>query len=98
VPSKDWISRQAHDGTVEVWVDGWHVTFPPGEKPTAHQHPPPEGTVPGDEGPAPQAFGGGHAVKHDGWIVVLTASKHTIVPVEPDETDDGVVYRQYYRG
>jgi hypothetical protein len=86
--------RVVRDGTIEVWIDGWHLSFPAdGGKPSAAR-----GTAPADatETIAGVTIDRGSSkpgVRVGDWIVWLDDSEPTPVRVKPRADS----HRRYYK-
>jgi hypothetical protein len=87
--------KRKDDGSVEVWLDGWHVRFPAdGSKPSASKSAAPDPLPTSEEtGVTVRSFGDAIYISHGAWIVGLRESDFTVTPSEPEE-DDGD--RRYY--
>lgn len=90
------ISQRHPDGAIDVWLDGWHIRFPPADaRPTVERAM--SGSSGSDSaGLTAVPFASGRAVRHGSWIVAVTASDFTVIPTEPEQNDDDHRYH-YYR-
>jgi hypothetical protein len=89
------VSRRKGDGSVEVWLNGWHVRFPAdGGEPSASEGAAPDPPPPGEEAEVTvSSFDSATFISHGVWVVELWESGFTVTPVEPEEDDeDGVYY------
>jgi hypothetical protein len=89
------ILKRKDDGSVEVWVDGWHVRFPADDsKPSVSKSAAPD-PPPSDEGTGVtvHSMGAVAYVSHGSWIVELRKSDFTVTSAEPKEDDED---RRYY--
>jgi len=88
-------SRLAGDGSVEIWLNGWHVRFPAdGGEPSVSEGAPPDPLPTSEEAEVTvSSFDSATFVSRGSWIVGLRDSDFTVTPVEPEEDDeDGVYY------
>jgi len=89
------VSQRKGDGSVEVWLNGWHVRFPAnGGEPSVAKGTAPDPPPPGEEAEVSvSSFDSATFVGHGDWIVELGERDFTVTPVEPEDGDDN---RRYY--
>jgi len=88
-------SQRGADGTVEVWLRGWHIVFPPSDGRPAVERadsPPssPENPV---EDMQATPFESGQAVRWGSWIVAVAEENCKVIPTDPEQGDSE---RRYY--
>lgn len=90
------VSRANEDGSLDVWVEGWHVHFPAGgAQPTAERGGPPD--------PAPRAASGVKVVSsgseihmaRGAWVVMLGSGPAVVLPLEPEDGGGNYTVRDY---
>lgn len=89
--------RVGEDGTVEIWIDGWHLSFPTdGDRPTAERGAAPADATDTVAEVTVDRSGSKPAVRVGDWIVWLDEPEPTAVRVKPDD-GGGKVYWRYLR-
>ena len=89
-----------HDGSVQAWLDGWHVRFPADEdeQPTAERGDPPTTASRGVDGVTTGPFGGDAAVRYRRWVVVLHDQGWSVRDLSPKRRSDTRLYLRRLRG
>jgi hypothetical protein len=90
-------SKRGSDGTVEVWLCGWHIVFPAsdGRPAVARAGSPsiaPENLV---EEIHATPFDSGQAVRWGSWIVAVTKQNFKVIPTDPEQRDPEHRYYLY---